>query len=76
MWYYSICFIALLTTVTKFTNSFFKAGDILYENLDLSNGVEYPLNITVIDSGNNFQNLRYKGSESIWFDKKMERKLM
>ena len=49
--------------------------DILYENLDLSNGVEFPLNITVIDSGNNFQNLRYKGSESIWFDKKMERKL-
>ena len=47
--------------------------DILYENLDLSNGVEFPLNITVIDSGNNFQNLRYKGSESIWFDKKMER---
>jgi hypothetical protein len=49
--------------------------DILYENLDLSNGVEFPINITVIDSGNNFQNLRYKGSESIWFDKKMERKL-
>ena len=48
--------------------------DILYENLDLSNGVEFPLNITVIDSGNNFQNLRYKGSESIWFDKKMEKK--
>ena len=65
-------FTRMLGSPMDFTPGIF---DILYENLDLSNGVEFPLNITVIDSGNNFQNLRYKGSESIWFDKKMERKL-
>ena len=65
-------FTRMLGSPMDFTPGIF---DVLYENLDISNGIEFPLNITVIDSGNDFQNLRYKSSESVWFDKKMEKKL-
>ena len=64
-------FTRMLGAPMDFTPGIF---DILYENLDINNDIEFPLTITVIDSGNDFQNLRFKSSESVWFDKKMEKK--
>ena len=62
-------FTRLLNSPMDFTPGIF---DIYIENTDFDIEAEYPVEITVIDSGNGYQNLTYKGSESLWVEKKME----
>tara|TARA_S200000501_G_scaffold6216_1_gene5479 strand:+ start:3041 stop:5389 length:2349 start_codon:yes stop_codon:yes gene_type:complete len=61
-------FTRLLGSTMDFTPGIF---DLLLENIDNHNNDEFPVTITVIDSGNGYTNLRFKSSESIWIDKKM-----
>ena len=61
-------FTRLLNSPMDFTPGIF---DLLYENIDSNSSKEYWVTFTVIDSGNGYQNLTYKGSESIWFEKNM-----
>ena len=50
--------------------------DLMYENFDFDKGVEFPVDITLLDQGNGYTNIRYKGSESYWQSKPMTRKLI
>jgi alpha-glucosidase len=61
-------FTRLLNSPMDFTPGIF---DILYEKLDTTEDPEYSVTFVVVDSGNGFQNLRYKGAESFWQNKKM-----
>ena len=56
-------FTRLLNSPMDFTPGIF---DLLYENLDFDVSVEFPITFTVMDSGNGYQNLMYKSSESFW----------
>ena len=58
----------LLSSPMDYTPGIF---DLLLENLDFHNNVEYPISISIIDSGNGYENMRFKSSESMWADKKM-----
>ena len=62
-------FTRLLGSPMDFTPGIF---DLLLENIDNHNNNEFPITITVIDSGNGYTNLRFKSSESIWIDKEMD----
>lgn len=62
-------FTRLLNSPMDFTPGIF---DLYIQNTDFDINIEYPVKITVIDSGNGFQNLTYKGSESLWVEKDME----
>lgn len=62
-------FTRLLNSPMDFTPGIF---DLYIQNTDFDINVEYLVKITVIDSGNGFQNLTYKGGESLWIEKKME----
>lgn len=62
-------FTRLLNSPMDFTPGIF---DIYIENTDFDIELEYPVEITVIDSGNGYHNLTYKGSESLWVEKKMD----
>ena len=61
----------LLGSPMDFTPGIF---DLLLENIDKHNNKEYPITITVIDSGNGYENFRFKSSESIWMEKQMDLK--
>ncbi len=61
-------FTRLLNSPMDFTPGIF---DLMYENIDNQNLKEYPIVITVIDSGNGYENFRFKSSESIWKEKNM-----
>ena len=61
-------FTRLLNSPMDFTPGIF---DLLYENIDSDIKIEYPVEFTIIDSGNGFHDLRYKSSESIWREKPM-----
>jgi len=62
-------FTRLLGSPMDFTPGIF---DLLLENIDNHNNDEFPVKITVIDSGNGYTNFRFKSSESIWIDKEMD----
>ena len=62
-------FTRLLGSPMDFTPGIF---DLLLENIDNHNNYEFPVKITVIDSGNGYTNFRFKSSESIWIDKEMD----
>jgi len=62
-------FTRLLNSPMDFTPGIF---DLYIQNTDFDINVEYPVKITIIDSGNGFQNLTYKGGESLWVEKNME----
>ncbi|MBA65814.1 MAG: hypothetical protein CMG55_08440 [Candidatus Marinimicrobia bacterium] len=61
-------FTRLLNSPMDFTPGIF---DLMYEDIDNQNFKEYPIIITVIDSGNGYENFRFKSSESIWLEKNM-----
>ncbi len=63
-----LAFTRLLEAPMDFTPGIF---DLQYEKLDDYNGDEFPVKFTVIDQGNGYQFLRYKGAESIWRSKDM-----
>ena len=49
--------------------------DLTYEKVDDSNGPEFPVDLTVIDKGNGFSSIRYKGAESLWRPQPMTREI-
>ena len=61
-------FTRLLNAPMDFTPGIF---DVLYKNIDKSNLDEHSITVTVIDSGNGYENFRFKSSESIWLEKNM-----
>ena len=62
-------FTRLLSSPMDFTPGIF---DLLYENIDINNSEEFITEFTFVDSGNGYENVRYKGSESLWFEKDMK----
>ena len=68
-----ISFTRLLESPMDFTPGIF---DLMYENFDFDKGVEFPVKITLLDQGNAYSNIRYKGSESYWQSKPMMRELI
>jgi hypothetical protein len=61
-------FTRMLESPMDFTPGIF---DLLYENLDFDSKDEIPVKITLIDKGNGYTNIRYKGGESFWQTKPM-----
>ena len=61
-------FTRMLESPMDFTPGIF---DLLYENLDIDSKDEIPVKITLIDQGNGYTNIRYKGGESFWQTKPM-----
>ena len=61
-------FTRMLESPMDFTPGIF---DLLYENLDYDSKDEIPVKITLIDQGNGYTNIRYKGGESFWQTKPM-----
>lgn len=61
-------FTRMLESPMDFTPGIF---DLLYENLDFDSKDEIPVKITLIDQGNGYTNIRYKGGESFWQTKPM-----
>ena len=61
-------FTRMLESPMDFTPGIF---DLLYENLDIDSKDEIPVKITLIDHGNGYTNIRYKGGESFWQTKPM-----
>ena len=68
-----LSFTRLLESPMDFTPGIF---DLMYENFDFDKGVEFPVKITLLDQGNAYTNIRYKGSESYWQSKPMMRELI
>ena len=68
-----LSFTRLLESPMDFTPGIF---DLKYENFDFDKGVEFPVKITLLDQGNAYSNIRYKGSESYWQSKPMMRELI
>ena len=68
-----LSFTRLLESPMDFTPGIF---DLMYENFDFDKGVEFPVDITLLDQGNGYTNIRYKGSESYWQSKPMTRRLI
>ena len=68
-----LSFTRLLESPMDFTPGIF---DLMYENFDFDKGVEFPVKITLLDQGNAYSNIRYKGSESYWQSKPMMRELI
>ena len=68
-----LSFSRLLESPMDFTPGIF---DLMYENFDFDKGVEFPVKITLLDKGNAYSNIRYKGSESYWQSKPMMRELI
>ena len=68
-----LSFTRLLESPMDFTPGIF---DLMYENFDFDKGVEFPVRITLLDQGNAYTNIRYKGSESYWQSKPMMRELI
>jgi len=62
-------FTRLLSSPMDFTPGIF---DLLLDNIENHDNIEFPVTISVIDSGNGYHNLRFKSSETIWIDKKMK----
>ena len=61
-------FTRMLESPMDFTPGIF---DLLYENLDYDSKDDIPVKITLIDQGNGYTNIRYKGGESFWQTKPM-----
>jgi len=68
-----LSFTRLLESPMDFTPGIF---DLMYENFDFDKGDEFPVEIKLIDQGNGYSNVRYKGSESYWQSKPMMRELI
>jgi len=68
-----LSFTRLLESPMDFTPGIF---DLMYENFDFDKGDEFPVEIKLIDFGNGYSNVRYKGSESYWQSKPMMRELI
>lgn len=61
-------FTRMLESPMDFTPGIF---DLLYQNLDKDFSNQIPVKITLIDQGNGYSNVRYKGGESFWQTKPM-----
>ena len=61
-------FTRLLGSPMDFTPGIF---DLLLDSIDNHKNIEFPVLFTVIDSGNGYSNFRFKSSESMWTNKKM-----
>lgn len=61
-------FTRLLGSPMDFTPGIF---DLLYHKLDQPQGNEVPVTLTVLDHGNGYRQVRYKGAESYWQYKPM-----
>ena len=68
-----LSFTRLLESPMDFTPGIF---DLMYENFDFDKGDEFPVEIKLIDQGNGYSNVRYKGSESYWQSKSMMQELI
>ena len=68
-----LSFTRLLESPMDFTPGIF---DLMYENFDFDKGDEFPVEIKLIDQGNGYYNVRYKGSESYWQSKSMMQELI
>ena len=62
-------FTRLLGSPMDFTPGIF---DLLLDSIDNHKHKEFPVMFTVIDSGNGYSNFRFKSSESMWTNKKMD----
>ncbi len=62
-------FTRLLGSPMDFTPGIF---DLLLDSIDNHKNKEFPVTFTVIDSGNGYSNFRFKSSESMWINKKMD----
>ena len=62
-------FTRLLGSPMDFTPGIF---DLLLDSIDNHKNIEFPVMFTVIDSGNGYSNFRFKSSESMWTNKKMD----
>ena len=62
-------FTRMLESPMDFTPGIF---DLLYKNLDTKTNEEVPVKIKLIDEGNGYTNIRYKGGESFWQTKPMK----
>jgi alpha-glucosidase len=68
----TLAFTRLLEAPMDFTPGIF---DLLYQNMDADNTDQFPVEIKLIDQGNGYSNVIYKGSESYWQSKKMTREV-
>ncbi len=68
----TLAFTRLLEAPMDFTPGIF---DLLYQNMDADNTDQFPVDIKLIDQGNGYSNVIYKGSESYWQSKKMTREV-
>ena len=68
----TLVFTRLLEAPMDFTPGIF---DLLYTNLDADNTGQVPVKLTLIDEGNGYSNIMYKGSESYWQSKPMTREV-
>ena len=64
-------FTRLLNAPMDYTPGIF---DLLFDNIDSDEAVEYPVEFFVIDSGNGYDELMFKSSESIWREIPMTKK--
>ena len=61
-------FTRMLESPMDFTPGIF---DLLYQKLDSDISNQFPVKITLIDQGNGYSNIRFKGGESFWQTKPM-----
>ena len=69
----TMAFTRLLEAPMDFTPGIF---DLLYQKLDKDNTNQFPIKITLIDQGNGYSNINFKGSESYWQNKRMRREVV
>ena len=67
----TLAFTRLLESPMDFTPGIF---DLLYENLDATDD-PFEVELKLIDRGNGYSNVRFKGSESYWQSKAMQREV-